>query len=87
MDSIRAPLLPLERLEPQGAQSPSAGISGGVQAFVSPVPELSTAPGNNRFDGDGGDVLALAAVYPLSGESPASITGDVSAVSGHLGTT
>jgi hypothetical protein len=86
MDSIRAPLLPLERFDPPGAQLLSRGMEDDAQAPVLTSPEPATATAANRFGGDGADVLALAGAYRISEELDAITTSAVSSVIDHLGT-
>jgi hypothetical protein len=87
MDSIRAPLLPLEQVGPSGVASPPADFAGSIQATASLVPEFAKSTCTNRFEGDGGDVLAFAAIYPISTGVDTPAISDVSAIVRSLGST
>lgn len=89
MDSIRSPLLPLERLDPQSAPLSPAGAANGVEAppaVAAQAPAAVATAGGVQFEGDGCDVLALAAIYPISGASGVCAADAVSSVLGPLGT-
>jgi hypothetical protein len=85
MDSIRLPLQSLERFDPPGVQSPPAGTSDAAQAPMNAALEPVAASGGKRFEGDGGDVLAMAASYAGSAELDTATSTAVSSIIDHLG--